>query len=284
MWQGYIYSEDRFGNPYKGAITNELFLMIAAKMAVLGPEDTRERYAEWADKTWAWFRASGMINERGLINDGLDQFEGHNEICRNNNQTEWTYNQGVILGGLAYMWELNGDDAQLATAAKIADATLTHLVHKGAEGVLAEPCEGNWMEYKQCSQDELQFKGVFVRYLGMLLDLAHREPAAVAPLGGEAALERWSGFVESNAEAIWTRAACTLGMPAGVGEHREALPLFGTSWLGPCNTMPGGLTAVAQTSALDVLVVMQELACRDEEPQEDAGSAAEAAAPEPAIL
>ena len=118
----------------------------------------------------------------------------------------------------------------------------------------------------------------------MLLDLAHREPAAVAPLGGEAALERWSGFVESNAEAIWTRAACTLGMPVGVGEHREALPLFGTSWLGPCNTMPGGLTAVAQTSALDVLVVMQELACRDEEPLEDAGSAAEATGPEPAIL
>ena len=80
MWQGYIYSEDRFGNPYKGAITNELFLMIAAKMAVLGPEDTREHYAEWAEKTWAWFRASGMINERGLVNDGLDQFEGHNEM------------------------------------------------------------------------------------------------------------------------------------------------------------------------------------------------------------
>ena len=79
----------------------------------------------------------------------------------------------MILGGLAYMWELNGDDAQLATAAKIADATLTHLVHKGAEGVLAEPCEGNWMEYKQCSQDELQFKGVSRRsyrwHLGCIL-------------------------------------------------------------------------------------------------------------------
>jgi len=31
--------------------------------------------------------------------------------------------------------------------------------------------------------------------------------------------------------------------------------------IGPCNTMPGGLTAVAQTSALDVLVANMELAC-----------------------
>ena len=28
----------------------------------------------------------------------------------------------------------------------------------GASGVLREPCEGSWMEYQQCSQDELQFK------------------------------------------------------------------------------------------------------------------------------
>ena len=31
--------------------------------------------------------------------------------------------------------------------------------------MLKESCEGNWMSYAECSQDALQFKGVFVRYL-----------------------------------------------------------------------------------------------------------------------
>lgn len=187
MWQGYIYSEKRWGNPYKGAITNELFLMITAKMAVLGPPETRGRYAEWAQRAWAWFQRSGLIGEKGLINDGLDTFVGHEDICRNNNQTAWTYNQGVILGGLGYLWELTADDGVLETAATIINATLTHLVHSsastGSAGVLKEPCEGGWMAYQECSQDAVQFKGVFIRYLGMLLDLVKRRPAAAKPLG-----------------------------------------------------------------------------------------------------
>eukprot|EP01048_Picozoa_sp_COSAG05_P006613 COSAG05_NODE_438_length_9828_cov_4.712201_3_plen_121_part_00 len=102
------------------------------------------------------------------------------------------------------------------------------------------------------------------RYLGVVLDLAHRNPNAIAPLGGEEKLATWAGFVLGNAESIWAHAACTSAAPAGVGATREVLPLFGTSWLGPCNTRPGGLTAVAQSSALDVLVVQRQLACRSQ--------------------
>jgi predicted alpha-1,6-mannanase (GH76 family) len=266
MWQGFIYSENRFGNPYKGAITNELFLMITAKMAVLGPPADRGHYADWAQRAWAWFRSTGMIGEKSLINDGLDTFAGHEDICRNNNQTAWSYNQGVILGGLAYMWELTAEDSLLETAASIVNATLVHLVHSDKPGeighdVLMEPCEGRWMDYQECSQDALQFKGVFVRYLGMLLDLAHRLPAAVGPLGGESQLQRYKSFVQTNADSIWNNAACTLGAPVGVGEPLTALPVFGTSWLLPCGTFPGGWTAAAQTSALDVLVIQQQISC-----------------------
>jgi len=35
-----------------------------------------------------------MINNEKLINDGLTK------DCRNNKQETWSYNQGVILGGL----------------------------------------------------------------------------------------------------------------------------------------------------------------------------------------
>ena len=44
-----------------------------------------------------------------------------------------------------------------------------------------------------------------------------------------------------------------LAAPIGVGQQLSALPVFGPSWVQPCGTMPGGWTAAAQTSALDVL-------------------------------
>ena len=59
----------------------------------------------------------------------------------------------------------------------------------------------------QCSQDELQFKGVFFRYLVLLAELATADPAALQLIGGQAVLDRWHAFVAANAEVIWTRAA-----------------------------------------------------------------------------
>jgi len=77
----------------------------------------------------SWFKASGLIGDKGMVNDGLDSFTGHLEICRNNNQTAWTYNQGVIIGALGYLYELTGQEDLLVTAATIANASMTHLVH-----------------------------------------------------------------------------------------------------------------------------------------------------------
>lgn len=67
----------------------------------------------------------------------------------------------MILGGLVHIWKLTANDEVITTAAAITNATIAKLVHPpaaagGRAGVLREPCEGNWMEYRQCSQDELQ--------------------------------------------------------------------------------------------------------------------------------
>lgn len=36
------------------------------------------RYLDWANKEWAWFNSSGLINSQNLINDGLLS------TCKNN--------------------------------------------------------------------------------------------------------------------------------------------------------------------------------------------------------
>jgi predicted alpha-1,6-mannanase (GH76 family) len=173
---GVWWSKER---DYKNAITNELFLTIAARLhrrTSAGGGSTM--YLEWAEREWAWFAASGMINGASLVNDGVT------DDCVNNQQTAWTYNQGVILGGLAEMHEITGDGAYLAQAQAIAEAAMRELVT--ARGILREPCEPD------CGGDGAQFKGIFMRNLARLHEVAP-DP-------------RYRDFIERNADSIRERA------------------------------------------------------------------------------
>src|SRR5262249_61987474 len=77
---------------YKNAIANELFLQVAVALHERTPGDTF--YASWAQREWAWFQGSGMITGSHLVIDGL-------AACRPDiSSPTWTYNQGVLIGGL----------------------------------------------------------------------------------------------------------------------------------------------------------------------------------------
>ena len=114
-------------------------------------------YLERAVAVWEWFEASGMINEDLLVNDGLNA-----ATCRNNLDTTWTYNQGVLLGGLVALARATGDDTYLDRARELADASTTsEALH--VDGVLTEPCE-----MSGCDVNGPSFKGIYVRNLGEL--------------------------------------------------------------------------------------------------------------------
>src|SRR5204862_7452566 len=127
----------------------ELFLTRAARMHQRVPGESS--YLDWANREWSWLSASGMINDHHLINDGL------NDQCQNNGEPTWTYNQGVILGGLVEMFHCSGNPSYLDRAEAIADAAIRTLVHE--RGILREPCEPD------CGRDGWQFKGIFMRNL-----------------------------------------------------------------------------------------------------------------------
>jgi predicted alpha-1,6-mannanase (GH76 family) len=90
---------------YVNAIANELFLDIAAHLANRAGSRS-SYYLRWAKKEWRWFQKSGMINSNNTINDGLDL-----DTCENNGGTVWSYNQGVVLGGLTELSRATNDDA-----------------------------------------------------------------------------------------------------------------------------------------------------------------------------
>jgi predicted alpha-1,6-mannanase (GH76 family) len=209
---GIWWSKDR---KYKNAIANELFLSVAAQLADV-TKDPRQRatYLKWANREWQWFVNSGMINPNQLVNDGLT------ETCKNNQRTVWSYNQGVILGGLVALHTVSGDAALLSEAHKIAQAALSSLTDR--QGVLHDPCE------PKCGGDGTQFKGIFVRNL-RLLDEA--DPKS-----------EYYRFVMTNADSIWSQGR--------LPDNR-----LGEVW----STISDTPNASSQSSALDVLVTAAEL-------------------------
>ncbi|HUZ96172.1 MAG TPA: glycoside hydrolase family 76 protein [Edaphobacter sp.] len=181
----------------KNAIENELFLDVAASLAnrTKAPEE-RERYLSWAQKEWAWFHDSGMINRDHLINDGLDL--SNPAHCTNNGKATWSYNQGVILGALVELNKAAPDPALAETASTIAHAAIEHLTDE--QGVLREPNGAH------TGGDVPQFKGIFSRNL-MLLNNAFPD-------------DRYQAFARANADSIWAK-------------DRDAANHLGFWWAGP---------------------------------------------------
>jgi predicted alpha-1,6-mannanase (GH76 family) len=143
----------RTDKTYKNAVTNELFIKIAAE---LHQRTGDQSYLDQAVEVWQWFDDSGMINDENLINDGLVL-----STCESNGDTTWTYNQGIILGALTALAETTGDPAYLERAKALADASTTSSF-LNPDGVLTEPCEPD------CGADGPTFKGVYVRNLAEL--------------------------------------------------------------------------------------------------------------------
>jgi predicted alpha-1,6-mannanase (GH76 family) len=180
---------------YKNAIANELFLALAASLANrAGSDAEKQKYLDWAEREWAWFKNSGMINAQNLVNDGLDAKDPH--ACTNNGRTTWSYNQGVILGGLVELYKADHDASLLRQAQAIAGATIAHLTN--ADGVLAD--------HSVSGGDAPQFKGIFLRNL-MTLQKAARDP-------------RYKTFAEANANSI-------------LANDQDSESHFGALWQGP---------------------------------------------------
>jgi predicted alpha-1,6-mannanase (GH76 family) len=198
---------------YKNAIPNELFLLIAGRLhqRTTSPGRRASGYLDWALREWQWFRASGLIGPAGLVNDGLTA------DCANNDGTTWTYNQGVIIGGLAVLHEITGDGAYLRQAEAIAAAALRDLTVP--PGILAEPGERRSLGL---GGDHVQFKGIFVRNLYELY--LHRPRA------------EYRDFILLNATSLWRNS-------------RNRQNQVGLAWTGPFDRAD----AARQGSALDAL-------------------------------
>ena len=137
----------------KNAIANELFLSAAARLHRLTPGDAGAgSYLDWAQREWAWFKGTGMINADKLVVDGLGSTD-----CKPGGPI-FTYNQGALISGLVDLGISTGDPTLIDQASAMAHATMAKMADPN--GVLKEPgCGGDIC---------VQFKGVFMRNLAYL--------------------------------------------------------------------------------------------------------------------
>lgn len=160
----------------KSAVQNELFMLAAMRLhqrgggVVLG-----KSYLQWAEDTWKWFMNSGMLNEKYLIENGL------NKECQVNIGSYYTYNQGIILSALVELYNEKQDLSFLELAHKIANSTINNLTYEN--GILKDLKEPN------LNGDASQFKGIFMRHLGYLYSVSPRE--------------NYKSFIINNADSIW---------------------------------------------------------------------------------
>lgn len=158
------------------AISNELFLSVAAHLANRASGDERANYLKWAQAEWDWFSNSGVINGDNLINDGIDK-----SSCKNDGKTTYTYNQGVVLGGLTELAKATGDSKYTDEAKRIANGAMNKLTNNG---ILTEPAQS-------LDEQGAQFKGVFVRGLAALIEKAPEQS--------------FKDFLKKNADSAWNK-------------------------------------------------------------------------------
>ncbi|KAJ3497747.1 hypothetical protein NLG97_g1661 [Lecanicillium saksenae] len=203
------------------SIANELYIALGAALSNRVGLDMKPTFVAAAKKGWDWFSKSGVLGSDHLIRDGLD------DNCQVSGDY-YTYNQGVIIGGLVELWKSTGELAWIDTAENIARAvTAPGSIMQDGSGLLADGCD----KEKSCQglNDGTIFKGIFARNLQQL--------HAIRPN------KLYKAFLQKNAQSIWQTDL----------KIADGGCFNGVLWGGPYVAA----SAASQSSALDCLVAAQ---------------------------
>ncbi len=171
------------GLSFKGTISNSLAFTLATRLYLADTQEINGRSClQWSIDIWQWMMDSKLINNKGLMQDGIRERNGEQQVKPN----LYTYNQGVVLTGLVNLHKITGEEHYLKSANQLAKATIVHMVNE--QGILKEIiCEPN-----NCKPDSEQFKGIFIRHLAIL--------NAYDPQ------KLYKDFLENNAKSIYINA------------------------------------------------------------------------------
>lgn len=202
---------------YKNAITNELYFVSSSRLAYLTKDS---RFSDRAQKSLGWILSSGMIDQSdSLFVDGLD------DDCHPTG-AKYTYNQGVILGGLVEYNRLYPNASLISLGNNIASSVAVHMTD--ANGILMEPSCG----------DGALFKGIYTRYLRYFLSLSQTSQSASL-----------NQFLTNQTTSVWKN------------DRDVRNGYFGKNWAGPYDYNFHNL----QIAAVDLFTAGNDVTGSDED-------------------
>jgi hypothetical protein len=187
--------------PYKNAITNELWVAASIQMYLNFPGDNitspwqatgppwnpgkDPKHLAAAIEGYKWLYSVGMLNDHGLFADGFHISGKHGKKCDSRDEMVYTYNQGVILTGQRGLWTATGSASYLEDGHRLIQAVINATGFDlkksrpkdnlddlppgnlppwhglGRGGVIEEQCDASGT----CSQNGHTFKGNFFHHL-----------------------------------------------------------------------------------------------------------------------
>ncbi|KAI8931427.1 hypothetical protein NX059_011755 [Plenodomus lindquistii] len=231
-WQIFLTNP---GYNYRNTISNGCFFNIAARLyKYLG----NETYSEWAEKTWDWEQAIGLISSDFRFFDGTSDTKN----CSSIDHVQWTYNAGVHMSGAAAMW--NATQSQLWKDRLQGIVSGVDVFFK--DGVMSEvACENNGL----CNNDQRSFKAYLSRWLGYTAIVAPWTRDQIDPLlkasAKAAAAQCNAGEDQVSCGLRWIDNGKNDGS-VGVGEQMAALEvvqaLLYPTVDGPATSERGGMS------------------------------------------
>ncbi|CCF55655.1 hypothetical protein KAFR_0A02170 [Kazachstania africana CBS 2517] len=213
-WQIFTWNS---GYDYKNSVSNGALFHLAARLARYTGNDS---YVDWAEKVYNWMEDTGFITTGNTlyVYDGASTEDN----CSSVTKYQWTYNQGLILSGAAYLY--NYSESSLWY-----NRTMTALSSSGVFLNNSIMCEAACQPAGTCDTDQRSFKAYFARFLGVTAQLVPSTRTQIMT---------WM-----NASAYAVAESCS----GGTDGHTCGLNWFLGSW-------DGYYGLGEQMSALEVLV------------------------------
>lgn len=168
-WQIFTWNS---GYNYKNTISNACLFQMAAR---LGRYTGNTTYLDVAEQVFDWLVGVGYI----VLSDTGNVFDGAKieDNCTDITKIEWTYNHGVVLGGLAYMYNAtNGTSSWETRLTQVLGGATTYFFQ---DDIMYESaCQ----DYNTCNNDQRCFKSIFSRMLGLTSVLAPFTADTIDPL------------------------------------------------------------------------------------------------------
>lgn len=226
-WQIFTWNS---GYDYKNTVSNGCLFHLAARLARYSGNTT---FVDWGEKVWDWMFGTNFIYnatteyrvyDGGYISDN----------CSDVRNLEWTYNYGLMMSGCTYLYNHTGESKWLDRAYMIWNRAQVFFNNTVMYEAACQPTG-------RCNTDQLCFKGIFSRFLGLCMLTAPEMQTDIWPYiigSAEAAAGSCSGGSDGHTcgfnwfvngwDGTW-----------GLGQQIDALDLFNTLLI---NNMPGPYT------------------------------------------